>query len=343
MTTPNREQDPAAGDIVDAAAAPDGQDPVEEPTTAPLSATQEGMLNEDWTKVAEWDVTGADGETVATLDALVEVLGVEDRQAAATELLGSPAAVSAPAELLEEARAEVNPDPAQASLFDELVADDEEAGLPPAGGIDDDEAPEADPEAEEPEEDDKPFPGAKAFPWAKDKDKGPDTGSSTRKETIAAGAFVSGPFGKGKVEVVVTNGKVPGIDTDVEGTKDAPAARIRVYEESDGDWKATDKKVGAKVKGLKTIPPLGAAKFGKKSGAAGLVLLVADAKRLPADQQPDATAIRTVYQRGLNAWPGESKTLLSAEDWALQRAQAFVDLAQGVGTEGYVGDNDLLP
>jgi hypothetical protein len=326
----------------------------EPPARAPLSAAQEQMLNEDWAKLPAWDVTGPDGEPVTTLDALAEVLGVEDRHAAASELLASPASVSAPAELLAEARAEVNPDPDQASLFDELVAADTaaaEEGLPPAGGLDDDEegpaptggADDDDSEYDD-EEDDRPaFLKKGANPFAKGNGgKGPDTGDGARKETIAAGAFVSGPFGKGKVEVVVTSGTVPGVDTDVEGTKAEPAVRVRVYEADGDDWKATERRVAAKVGKLKTIPPLGAAKFGKKSGAAGLVLLTAQAAQLPDDQRPEAKAIRTAYQRGLNAYP-EGKAAISREEWALQRAEAFVQLCQGVGTQGYVGDDDLLP
>jgi len=311
--------------------------------TPTLSATQEAMLNEDWTKLPTWDVTDAAGQPVTTLDALVQVLGMENRAAAARELLASPAMAAAPAELLAEAEAEGNPD--QGDLLEQWIGPDGEPGLPPAGGLDEDIDGESDAAermgAAPVEEDDDP--AAKAFPWQKGKDKdSADTGSSTRKATIAAGAFVSGNFGKGKVEVVVTNGKVPGVDTDIEGTKDSPACRVQVYEETDGDWKASGKKIGVKASGLKTIPPLGKAKFGKKSGAAGLVLLVAEAKALPADQQPTAEAIRTVYERGLRAWP-EGKTILQAEEWALGRAQAFVHLAQGIGTEGYVGDNDLLP
>lgn len=319
-----------------------------EPAPPALNATQAAMLNEDWLKLPAWDVTHPDGTPVTTLDALVEVLGAEDRHAAALELLATPAAAAAPAELLAEAKAEVNPDPNQQSLFDEIPAgeDPPAAEDPPADVAADPETQdEADQATDAEDDDDKPaFLKKGANPFAKGPGgKGPDTGSSTRKETIAAGAFVSGPFGKGKVEVVVTSGKVPGIDTDVEGTKSAPAVRIRVYEETDGEWKASDKKVGAKVSALKTIPPLGAAKFGKKSGAAGLVLLTANAAHLPEGERPTAEAIRSAYTRGLNAWPGEAKTLLPAAEWALGRAEAFVQKCQGIDTPGYVGDDDLLP
>lgn len=313
-----------------------------------MNRSQQDTLNEDWLRLISWDVTDATGQPVTTLDALAKVLDV-DRVAAAQQLMDSPASAAAPEELRAEAEAELAPaTPGQVSLLDEFLDADPAAPAtdsPPsdtAADTDDD----GDAETDDDEDGDggKPaFLKGKAFvPFKKGEGgkKGPDTGSSTRKETIAAGAFVSGNFGRGKVEVVVTSGKVPGVDTDVEGSKDTPACRVRVYEESDGDWKATDKRVAVKASGLKTIPPLGAAKFGKKSGAAGLVLLVAE---LDPANDVDAAAVRTAYERGKSAWPGETKTVLSREDWALGRARAFVRKSLGEDLPGYVGDDDLLP
>lgn len=317
-----------------------------------MNASDLDILNEDWLRVSSWDVTDATGQPVTTLDALAKVLDT-DRVGAARELMDSPASAAAPEELRAEAEEEIKPSAGQRSLLDEWA--DADGNLPSAAAGGDNVSGEAESEDEEPDEEDPPADGEDdedkgkpAFLKGKDEGKGfvpfksgegTDTGDSTRKATIAAGAFVSGNFGKGKVEVVVTSGKVPGVDTDVEGTKATPACRVRVYEESDGDWKATDKRVAVKVSSLKTIPPLGKAKFGKKDASAGLVLLVAE---LDPAADVDAAAVRTAYERGKSAWPGETKTILTREDWALGRAQAFVRFSRGEDIPGYVGDGDLL-
>ena len=283
-----------------------------------MDATQTAMLNEDWLRTVRWDVRDASGQVVTTLDALAKVLGTE-RAEAAQQLSELPAASAAPQELVDEAQAELAaPADGQESLLDWDVDDGEP------------EVPEIAAEVK----------AVPAFLKGK-KEEGADTGSSTRKATIAAGAFVSGNFGKGKVEVVVTSGKVPGVDTDVTGSKDTPACRVRVYEESNGKWSATDKRVAVKTSGLKTIPPLGAAKFGKKDATAGLVLLVAGLD--PAQDVIAADEVRTVFERGSRSWPGEAKTALTREQWALGRAQAFVRKSRGAEIDGYVGDDDLLP
>ena len=300
-----------------------------------MNAAQAAMLNEDWSKVTTWDVTDATGALVTTLAGLAEVLDLE-RADAAQELLASPSRVAAPAELVAEAEAELDPAAGDTvSLFDdfglspvEVARTEAETGDVPHADLDDD-------------EDDDALEG-KAFPWQKKKGDDDDTGKGTRKATIAAGAFVSGNFGKGKVDMVVDNGgKVPGVDTEVTGTKSQPAARVTVYEESDGKWKASKKKVAVRTSGLKTIPPLGAAAFGKKSGAAALVLLVADATT--AVPGLEAKSIREAYDRGARSYPGEQKTALDRQAWALGRAQAFVTKASGGEVPGYVGDDDLLP
>lgn len=292
-----------------------------------MNGTQRATLNEDWLKLVSWDVTAADGSPVTTLDQLAKVLDT-DRVGAARELMAGPSSAAAPAGLRAEAEGELNPDPGQRSLLDEWIDGGDTAPAAAAG------TPDEVVVEEEPEE-------KSGNPFAKKKGEGSaDTGSSTRKQTIAAGAFVSWPGGRGKVEVVVTNGKVPGVDTDITGTKDAPAARVRVYEESGGDWKATEKRIAVKASSLKTIPPLGAAKFGKKSGTAALVALCSQldpARDVPVD------AVRTAYQRGTSAWPGDAKTLLSRDEWALGRAEAFVAKSRGADIPGYIGDDDLLP
>lgn len=288
-----------------------------------MDATQAATQNEDWPKVAAWDVTDDAGNPITDLDGLAALLGM-DRTAAANELLGSPVATVAPPALVAEAHAELTPDPDQASLFDQAFGDDDSAG-PDAedtsgGGSDD---PADDGLGGDLED-------GKAFPWQKDGDK--------KGSGLKAGSWVSGNFGTGKIDLVVSNGKVPGVDSDVEGTKDKPAARVRVYE----NGKATDKRVAALLSGLKSTFPQ-KPKSEKKDGSAGLVLLVTEADDLPDDQRPTADAIRTVYERGIRSWPGESKTALTPDAWGLGRARAFLEKAQGIGMEGYVGDDDLLP
>lgn len=285
-------------------------------TPAPsLTPAQQSALNEDWSKVASWDVRDAKGDPVADLDTLAKILGV-DRTEAAHELLANPASAAAPAALVAEAKSEVLPDPDQASVLDGWVEDSD--------GADTDDEDAADGGADDDVE-------GKAFPWQK--------GGKKAGSGLKAGSWVSGNFGVGKIDLVVSTGKVPGVDSDVEGTKDKPAARVRVYE----DGKATDKRVAAKLSGLKSTFPQ-KPKAQKKSGSAGLVLLVADAAgRLGPVDNPGPEAIRTAYERGQASWPGETKTLLSAEEWALGRAQAFVDKCAGYDTPGYIGDDDLLP
>jgi hypothetical protein len=74
---------------------------------------------------------------------------------------------------------------------------------------------------------------------------GKNKGGKKGGPPIAAGAWVSWGNQRGKVDLVVTNGKVPGVEQDVTGTADKPAARVVVYEPgAGGKWKATGKKVG---------------------------------------------------------------------------------------------------
>jgi 2'-5' RNA ligase len=156
--------------------------------------------------------------------------------------------------------------------------------------------------------------------------------------SIASGSFVSWKGGKGRVSKVVTSGKVPG--SVVEGSKDSPAALITIYESSGGGWKATSRKAAAKVATLQRIPPL----TSSKSATAELVRMVAAyAASAPAGRQVAPANVRTVYERGLESWPGETKCAVSQEDWALGRTAAFLDRCAGKRIPGYVGDTDLMP
>ena len=161
---------------------------------------------------------------------------------------------------------------------------------------------------------------------------------------ITTGSFVSWSGGKGRVDMVVSKGKVPGVEDDVEGTSKAPAARVVVWV----DGKPTRKKIGKSTHVLKRIAPLG--KPDKKDASAVLVETVADheerceAMNLPGYNRVTGEAVKTVYDRGVEAWPGEEKTVLSAEEWALGRVEHFVKVAVGeIESKDRAGhDTDLL-
>lgn len=179
----------------------------------------------------------------------------------------------------------------------------------------------------------------KAFP--------PKPGDGT-PPPISTGTFVSWNGGRGRVDLTVTNGKVPGIDDEVEGSKDAPACRVVVWEKDGDGYKATRKKIGAKAKTLKRIPPLRSG--GKKSAnsATALVEMLAGHEQRIEDEGLGETAhvtglaLKSVYDRGLTSWPGVVHTGLTREQWAQGRVKAFLDTAAGEPLENYVHDLGLL-
>jgi hypothetical protein len=162
---------------------------------------------------------------------------------------------------------------------------------------------------------------------------------------------VSWSGGSGRVNMIVTTGKVPGVSGDVEGTPSSPAARVVVWEkDSSGNWRATGKATAAKVATLKRIAPLsgGGSTSGGKSAADLLLTLHAHHKDLadeigaPSYTVPDSKAVETVFERGQNSWP-EEKALVGRDDWALSRVGAFLEMAAGTPREGYERDVDMLP
>lgn len=166
---------------------------------------------------------------------------------------------------------------------------------------------------------------------------------------ISTGTFVSWSGGKGRVDQVVTNGKVSGIEDDVEGTAKSPACRVVVWEKDGDGYKATGKKIGAMAKTLKRIPPL---RSGKKSApttsATRLVEMIADhEQRIEEQGLGDAarvlgSSVKAVYDRGIAAWPGVLHTGLTREQWGQVRVKAFLDVAAGSPVEGYTRDLGLL-
>jgi hypothetical protein len=180
----------------------------------------------------------------------------------------------------------------------------------------------------------------KAFP--------PKPGGGT-PPPISSGTFVSWSGGRGRVDLVVTNGKVPGIDDEVEGSKDSPACRVVVWEKDGDGYKPGRKKIGAMAKTLKRIPPL---RSGKKSaavtGATKLVEMMADHEQRITDEglgdeaKVSGAAVKSVYERGCASWPGVLRTGLTREEWGQGRVKAFLDTAAGAPMNNYVHDLGLL-
>lgn len=158
---------------------------------------------------------------------------------------------------------------------------------------------------------------------------------------IANGSFVAWGGKKGQVDLIVTNGKVPGVDGDVEGSEKTPAARVVVYE----DDKATSQKVGVSTHTLKRIPPLGRARPpGQKALVAVVARHDADIEELGLPEYAAVTgeAVKTVYDRGLAGYPGENVVGVDAGTWAIERVGYFVKVASGDETEKPGHDTDLL-
>lgn len=165
---------------------------------------------------------------------------------------------------------------------------------------------------------------------------------------ITTGNFVSWSGGRGRVDMVVSNGKVPGVDSDVEGSKKTPAARVVVYEKDGDNWKATGKRIAASTHTLKRIAPLTGGKSSPADSATALVTLLAQHEdRISYDQLDDSArvtgaAVKTVYERGLKAYP-EGKSALTREEWAEGRVGCFLAVAAGDEVPGYTRDLALLP
>jgi hypothetical protein len=161
---------------------------------------------------------------------------------------------------------------------------------------------------------------------------------------ISTGSFVSWSGGKGRVDLVVTNGKVPGVEDDVEGTTKTPAARVVVWV----DGKATRRKIAKSTHTLKRIAPLNFG--GKKTGdPTDIVTVLAEHETkceqmgAPAYTRVTGRAVKAVYDRGITSWPGDDVTVLSPQEWATGRVQHFVKVAAGdVDVDEAGNDTDLL-
>lgn len=146
---------------------------------------------------------------------------------------------------------------------------------------------------------------------------------------IDSGSFVSWDGGHGRVDMIVTNGKVPGVIEDVEGSVKTPAARIVVY---DANGKATSEKIAESTHTLKRIPPIKGSREGKASPEALVEILtehdeIVEAKGLADHCRVTGYAVKAAYDRGLDAYPGEDVTSLTPQQWAMGRARHFVKVA----------------
>lgn len=167
---------------------------------------------------------------------------------------------------------------------------------------------------------------------------------------ISTGSFVQWSGGRGRVALVVKNGKVPGISEEVEGTADSPAAQVVVWEGNEKDgYKATGRKIGAKLKTLKRIPPLKSGGSGSKSmSPTTLVQLIADhEQRIETEDLGESARVKgkdvaEVYERGIKSWPGVLRTGLTREQWGQERVKAFLNTAAGQEIPNYRNDNELL-
>lgn len=286
--------------------------------------------NADWLR-ATWDVRTKDGQPVTTLDALATELDVEPHEAAEM-LLTTPFGKAAPEGL--RAEAEKARSGAAVSGWDEAV-----------GGTPNDVLAATEREVE-PLPDEEGEPGVKAFggkqapPFGGGKGgKGKPDKAGEGSAKVARGDFVEWSGGKGKVDLVVTAGVVPGVDgKPVFGSKSSPAARVRKYAKDGNGWKATDDRIAVKGSDLTKIDDL--PKPERKVLDDAPAALVDLAARY--DGVVEAKALRTAFERGLAGWPGEEKTALPRERWALGRAAALVHAAEGNEVQGF-RDADLLP
>ena len=155
---------------------------------------------------------------------------------------------------------------------------------------------------------------------------------------ISNGTFVSFSGGKGRVDLIVSKGKVPGVTDDVTATSESPAARVVVWK----DGKATREKRAFSTHTLKRIAPLDKP---EKKGLVGIAAAhdqTCVAMGLPDHARVTGIAVKTAYDRGLDAYPA-GRTRLSREEWATARAEHFVKVAAGTVPEAKAGhDVDLL-
>lgn len=162
---------------------------------------------------------------------------------------------------------------------------------------------------------------------------------------IDRGSFVQLGTTKGRVDLIVTNGTVPGVDGDVEGSTDSPAARVVVWEKDGSGWKATGRKIASSVARLKRIPPLQTAGSKALDDVWDMHVLheaAIEDKALPAAASVGPDAVEEVFNRGVRSWPGFDTAGCGPEEWGKGRVEAFLAKAAGADIDGYHRDDDLL-
>lgn len=176
-------------------------------------------------------------------------------------------------------------------------------------------------------------------------------GTETEAETkaggppVSTGAFVAVGNRRGRVDMIITSGMVPGArhpdsGEPVQGSPSAPAARVVEYKPTgSGTFTSSGEKFAALVSRLKRIAPLRSRSTKTLGEALGWALAEHAAEQLSVGE----TSLRAVYERGVKSWPGAAVTTLDAHAWGLGRVDAFVATAAGLRPAGYHGDDDLLP
>ena len=94
------------------------------------------------------------------------------------------------------------------------------------------------------------------------------------------------------------------------------------------------------VSEAKELPPATATDW------AALVPMLADFENQHADRPeivPTGGAVKTVFERGAQSWPGPAVTTMTRGESALARVSAFLETAAGGEVPGYEADRDLLP
>lgn len=159
--------------------------------------------------------------------------------------------------------------------------------------------------------------------------------------TISNGSFVVGKGLVGRVDLVVTAGQVPGVEGEVEGTKDHPVARVVRWQ--DGAPLAGSAKTAVALDDLHAVPPLDG---DDHTGFEAALLAHRDhALYSEETQQPETVNLNMIdvakaYERGIEDWPGAAMTDLSQEEWAVGRVKHLCAVA--LGREPETNDSDLL-
>lgn len=173
--------------------------------------------------------------------------------------------------------------------------------------------------------------------WGEDDTVIPLPARPAAGQKVTPGAYVALGGRRGRVDLVVAAGDVPGTTgPTVTGTPAQPAARVVLYERAGAGWAPTAARFAVPVGQLAPVAPLPVA------AAKGLDVTATVEECHAAGLAVTAAAVKTVFGRGEAAWPGPDVTALSRDEWAASRLQAFLELTAGRHRGGYSRDRDLL-